>query len=318
MRRDGPARVGEGAPWSQPGVSESESQDTLPQYGTYLVESGLSEGTVKSYLGDIRDFASWLARTPTESPVTATEEDIRSYCLELATERAHPPTTVNRRLQSIRKFYRYALNSGLVDEDPSLGIKLLPQPRSEGPKGLTRSEVGRLLDAVRRGASGLVKRDYAIVQLMLQTGIRVGEVARLRVADVALSEDKGVLKIRGQGTSSAREIPLSSSVRGAISAYLKERSSSTGDPLFLSRNGNPLSARSVQRLVNTYARAAGLGRVSTYTLRQTCGERLLQDTGDLSLVARLMGHKRLETATKYVLPGPEDLTEVAESSSLNV
>jgi integrase/recombinase XerC len=303
---------------SQLSVSESESQETLIQCGAYLVESGLSEGTVKNYLGDIRHFASWLAHTHAKSPLTVTEADIRTYCLELATEKAHPPTTVNRRLQSIRKFYRYALDSALLKEDPSLGIKLLPQLRSEGPRGLTRSEVGRLLDAVRREASGLAKRDYAIIQFLLQTGIRVGELARLRVADVALSQDKAVLKVRGQGKSHGREIPLSRSIQRATSAYLEERPSSRGDPLFLSRNGDPLSARSVQRLVKSYAREAGLGRVSTYTLRQTCRERLLRDTGDLSLVAMLMGHKRLETAIKYVLPKQKDLTEVAESSSLNL
>jgi len=70
--------------------------------------------------------------------------------------------------------------------------------------------------------------------------------------------------------------------------------------------------------VGSYARAAGVEDVSTYTLRQTCGQQLLRDTGDLALVARLMGHRRLETAIKYILPGQEDLTEAAERSSLNV
>jgi site-specific recombinase XerD len=79
-----------------------------------------------------------------------------------------------------------------------------------------------------------------------------------------------------------------------------------------------LSARSVQRLVGSHADGAGLEGVSTLTLRQTYGQQLLRDTGNLSLVARLMGYKRLESAIKYILPDQEDLTEVAESSSLNV
>ncbi|HEM61548.1 MAG TPA: hypothetical protein ENO24_04605 [Chloroflexi bacterium] len=97
-----------------------------------------------------------------------------------------------------------------------------------------------------------------------------------------------------------------------------ETDRSPGDHLFLSIKGEPLSARSVQRLVSSYAEAAGLKDVSTYSLRQTCGQRLLSDTGDLSLVARLMGHKRLESAIRYILPGHEDASELAEKSSLNV
>jgi len=299
-------------------VSEPELQDVLVQYHRYLDESGFSQVTIRNYVGDVRHFASWLARSRKESVLESKSQDIQDYSSELITAKARHPSTVNRRLQSIRKFYRYALQMGLVRDDPSLGVKLFPQPKSQARKGLSASEIERLLDAVRQGPPRLAKRDYAIVQLMLQTGIRVGELTRLRLSDVLLSKEKGVLKIRGQGASQDRDVPLNASVRRAIGVYLEERPTSIDDHLFLSRKGNPLSVRAAQRLINTYAQAAGLERVSTYTLRQTCGQHMLKDTGDLSLVARFMGHKRLETAIKYVLPRRDDLTEVAEKSSLNV
>jgi len=250
--------------------------------------------------------------------VTMTGEEIQAYRTDLLIAKAHPPTTVNRRLQAIRKFFRYALERGLVETDPSSGIKLVPQSRSEGPRGLDGTEVESLLEAVREGSSRLASRDYAIVQIMLQTGIRVGELTRFRLADLELTEESGLLRVMGEDSSGGREIPLNSSVRKAVKAYLSERGESGSDHLFLSVKGEPLSVRSVQRLVGSYARAAGMEDVSTYTLRQTCGQQLLRDTGDLALVARLMGHRRLETAIKYVLPGQEDLTEAAERSSLNV
>ncbi len=297
---------------------EHQSGKPVKGFERYLRKSGFSLATVKNYLADIRNFASWLTRARMKSLLQSTVEDIRGYRLELATGRAHSPATVNRRLQSIRKFYSYALESGLVKGDPSLGVKLLPQARPQVVRGLDRSEIERLLDAVRQGSPRFVKRDYAIVQLMLQTGIRVGELTRLKLSDVSLSEEKGVLRIRGEGRSRDREIPLNSSARRAMSAYLEERPPSSTDYLFLSRKGDPLSVRSVQTLVSGYARVAGLENVSTYTLRHTYGRHLLKDTGDLSLVARLLGHKRLETAIKYILPRQEDLTEVAERSSLNI
>jgi site-specific recombinase XerD len=298
-------------------MTNPELQDTLALYGSYLTESGLSQLTVKGYVADLKHLASWLAREG-GAVLGAREKDIRAYRADLVTAKAHPATTVNRRLQAIRKFFRYALESGLVDADPSAGIKLLPQAKSGVPRGLEQSEVESLLETVRDGGLRLARRDYAIIQVMLQTGIRVGELTRLRLTDVQLSDNSGVLVVRGRGISSEREIPLNSSVRKAISAYLAERAGSDSDHLFLSAKGRPLSARSVQRLVRSHADGAGLEGVSTFTLRQTYGQQLLRDTGDLSLVARLMGHKRLESAIKYILPGQEDLSEVAERSSLNV
>jgi site-specific recombinase XerD len=299
-------------------VLEDQSGELPREFARYLNESGFALATIKNYLSDIRNFASWLARTRRQSLLESTGEDIRDYLLELVTAKAHPPATVNRRLQSIRKFYRYALESGLAEENPSAGVKLLPQPRTQVVRGLNRLEITRFLDAVRQGSPRLMTRDYAIVQLMLQTGIRVGELTRLKLSDVSLSEEKGFLKIRGERASRDRETPLNSSVRKAISAYLQQRPPSRSDHLFLSRKGDPLSVRSVQTLVSGHARAAGLEKVSTYTLRHTHGQHLLRDTGDLNLVARLLGHKRLETAIKYILPRQEDLTEVAERSSLNI
>jgi integrase/recombinase XerD len=286
-------------------MSESTLQDILIQYQEYLSGSRFSEVTIKNYVGDIRHFASWLANARKKSVLEGKSEDIQDYSSELVTEKARHPSTVNRRVQSIRKFYRYGLQVGLVQEDPSLGVKLLPQPKSQARKGLSEPEIERLLDAVRQGPPRLATRDNAIVQLLLHTGIRVGELTGVRVSQVSLSEEQGVLTIRGELAGRGREIPLNASVRQAIVAYLDERATSEDDHLFLSRKGSPLSTRSVQRLINSYAQAAGLEGVSTYTLRQTCGERMLRDTRDLSLVAQVMGHKRLETAVKYILPRQE-------------
>jgi integrase/recombinase XerC len=299
-------------------MSKTVLEGAVAQYGEYLAVSGLAERTTKNYVADVKHFASWLDRRGRGALLETTEEDIRDYCLNLVTAKAHPPATVNRRLQGVRKFFKYAVQARLVDQDPTLGIKLLPQARTEGARGLDRLEVERLLEAVRDGSSRLAKRDYAIIQLMLQTGIRVGELTRLRLTHLKLGDDNGSLSVPGERGSEGREVPLSSSVRRAIEVYLAERGGSASDSVFLSVKGEPLSARSVQRLVSTYAGAAGLENVSTYSLRQTYGQQLLRDTGDLSLVARVMGHKRLETAIKYILPGQEDLSEVAERSPLNV
>lgn len=296
----------------------TEQRKILADYRGHLAASGLSASTVKGYLADMKDFVAWLKGSGRGSPLSSTEDDIRDYCQDLLVAKNHPAATVNRRLQAMRKFFRYALEASLIDEDPSSQIKLLPQTRPDGRKGLRPGEIDGFLQAVRQGGSRLAKRDYAIVQLMLQTGIRVGELTKLKLSDVEWSGEKGSLMIRGEGTSEGRKIPLNRSARRALRSYLAGPERSRSDPLFLSVKGEPLSVRSVQRLVSGYAEAAGLQDISTYTLRQTCGQRLLRDTGDLSLVAKQMGHKRLESAVRYILPGHEDPSELAERSSLNV
>jgi len=183
---------------------------------------------------------------------------------------------------------------------------------------LDRDEVSRLVAVTQQGTSWLAKRDHAIVQLMLQTGIRVGEIANLRLADVHLQHDVGALAVR-MGKGQVREIPLNASARRALSIYLAVRPEAEGtDHLFLSREDPPLSVRSIQHMVSKHAKAAGLEGVSAKTLRLTCAKYMLQSTENLTLVSRLLGHNRTETTARYIVSRDGDAAEVAEESPLNI
>ncbi len=228
-------------------------------------------------------------------------DDIRAYrhYLEAVEERA--PATVNRRLQALRKFCQFAVNSGWIDTNPALEVTLLPEPEAAPPRTLSSEERHALLQAVQTARPRFARRDRAILELLLCAGLRVSEVAGLLVDRVDVGEKGGSCTVDSGNGFSSRQIPLNAEVCQTLREYLKTRPSDGQSPyLFLSQQGRPISTRSIQRLVTAYARAAGLEDVSAYTLRHTCAADWLQQTGDLETVARLLGHQRPETTAKYI------------------
>jgi site-specific recombinase XerD len=283
------------------------TEELLARFEEHLARSALASTTIVNYLADLRIFARWHAdvKGAVSSLLGLRPDDIREYRRYMQTNEGWTPATVNRRLQAIRKFYNFAMETGLVGSNPASEVKLIPLPGSNPPRTLSPEEVTSLLKAVQGGRPSLVKRDYAIIQLLLQTGIKLGELIRLRLSDVQLRGDGESFLLVGEGDGSKyRRIPLNPLVCAALRDYLEVRPSSVStDNLFLSQEGNCISRRTVQRLVSVYAKAAGLEDVSAHVLRHTFAVSKLEDTGDISLVSRLLGHRCLETTAKYLAVG---------------
>jgi integrase/recombinase XerC len=277
--------------------------EALAEFETQLNESALTPGTVAGYVGDLRSFSSWLshARGRQAGPAEFTLDDVSIYLKYLLETRELSPATINRRVQSVRKFSRFAVQSGLRDTNPTAGVKLLRRPVGWGPRTLAPSEIARLDEAAVERRSKTAMRDRAIMQLLLQTGIRVGELAALRLGDVELGAEEASLTIRGVTDRPSRNVALSEIARDALLAYLgQDRLSQTGH-VFLNRDGQSLSVRTVQQIVAELGKAAGVS-VSARTLRDTYASMLWHETGDLTLVAQRMGYRRSETAVKHITP----------------
>jgi len=155
------------------------------------------------------------------------------------------------------------------------------------------------------------KRDIAILQVLRHTGIRVGELCALRVADIQTSERKGSLTVRSGRGSKHRVIPLNLNVRKALDDYLKVRPEVADDQLFIGQRGEGLKVRAVEDVVAKYARLAGL-EVHPHQLRHTFAKAALDSGTDLVAVATLLGHQRLETTAIYTKPSPRDLEKAVE------
>ena len=276
-----------------------------------LIREGKRPLTIKSYLLDLQSFAAWFAQTNGEqlSPQGITILDVRSYKSYLMTVRKFKPATVNRHLASLSKFCRWAKAEGLMEDDPTADVKGVSQVKP-APKALDRLDLRRVIREVHKGAKA---RDAAIMEVLANTGIRVGELTRLTLEDIEISPRKGMLTVRSGKGAKYRRVPLNADARRALEAYLETRPKNESGILFLGQRGGGLSSSAVWRVVIKYGERAGV-ELSPHTLRHTFGTRLVRRKGvDLVTVAAMMGHESLDTTAMYTRPSEDDMAEAAET-----
>ncbi len=263
------------------------------------LEEGLSNNTLQAYRRDLTLFAQWLQTTPL---VAAQELHIQGY---FAAQHAQTKaTTANRRLTVFRRYFRWALREGLVQQDPTLKLDAAKQaPRI--PKTLTEAQVEALL-AAPDTSEALGIRDRTMLELMYASGLRVSELVELRVLNVGLNE--GVLRVMGKG-SKERLVPFGEVAGAWLQRYLGQArgellgAKQTQD-LFVtvrgSKAGSAMTRVMFWGLVKRYALQAGIrAPISPHTLRHAFATHLLNHGADLRSVQMLLGHADISTTTIY-------------------
>jgi len=285
--------------------------DILTEFAESLTREDKAANTIESYLRDLRHFAHWFSQNNGEdfSPALITPMDIKDYRRCMMVQKQAKPATVNRRLAALHRLCRWAKGKGLVEDDPTEGIKGVEKERLLAPKALTRNQAHALIRTVERHGS---RRDLAIIEVLRHTGIRVGELARLRLADLSISDRKGTLVVRWGKGGKYREVGLNADVRKALSDYLKVRPEVADDHLFVGQRGNGLGVRAIEELVSKYARLAGIPDLTPHVLRHTFAKHLLDAGENLVSVAALMGHSRLDTTAVYTRPSALDLERAVD------
>jgi len=263
------------------------------------LEEGLSKNTLQAYRRDLTLFAHWLQATPL---VAAQELHIQGY---FAAQHAQTKaTTANRRLTVFRRYFRWALREGLVQQDPTLKLDAAKQaPRI--PKILTEAQVEALL-AAPDTSEALGVRDRTMLELMYASGLRVSELVELRVLNVGLNE--GVLRVMGKG-SKERLVPFGEVAREWLQRYLGQARPELLGPkqtqdLFVtvrgSKAGTAMTRVMFWALVKRYALQAGIrAPMSPHTLRHAFATHLLNHGADLRSVQMLLGHADISTTTIY-------------------
>jgi site-specific recombinase XerD len=286
-----------------------DSNGLLQKFETLLSSTALAPATVANYLADLRAFLRWSEETKGSScsPLSLETADVEEFCTYLEETRGQAPSTVNRRIQALRKFYSLAVAEGWTDDNPAEGVSLLRESTSERSRSLTPDDVARLLAAVRQSRSRRAARDWAVIQLLLRAGLKLGELTELRLSDLHLGASQPYLDIRDKDGGPGRRVPLDAEVQQALSDYLDSRRAAVGvDHVCLNRDGKPLSTRSIQRLLRRYARAAGLEGLTTQALRYVYASRVYRRSGDLRTVARRLGHRHLATTIRYLRSNSEE------------
>ncbi len=231
------------------------------------------------------------------------------------------PATINRRLEALRRLGRWACGTGDLDADTMGHVPPMRTIRDRRPDSLTESETQALLRAAGTSSHGLAARNYAMVQLILQTGLRVGELAALRLSDVTVNARSGSIRV-AEGTGlKAREIPLNAIGRRSLSQYLADRQASGQlSALFLSSRETVMEVRTIQAVIASLVRRARLKRipVTAKTLRHTFAMNYLRDNpGQLPNLSELLGHESLETTNIYKQRLGDDLMVDSENPHSN-
>ncbi len=273
------------------------------------MEQGLSDNTLAAYRSDLTGLTTWLAKRNCR-PVEARRDQLLAYLAQRVADGAQPRTTA-RLLSSMRRFYRYLVREGRLQEDPSARIDS-PRLGRPLPESLSEEEVESLLAAPDvRGPIGV--RDRTMLELAYATGLRVSELVQLRCDQVNFRQ--GVLRVVGKG-GKERIVPIGEEAIEWLQRFLDQaRSQLMGDSaegcLFPNQRGRAMSRQAFWHRIKIYGRRAGIQRpLSPHTLRHAFATHLLNHGADLRVVQMLLGHSDLSTTQIYTHVARERLQEL--------
>jgi site-specific recombinase XerD len=259
-------------------------------------EKHLSANTINAYRQDLAEFRRDAG--PARRVETLRASDILAYRRRLSAERALAPATVKRRLACLRAMFAWLVRRDVLDTSPFEKTELCIRLPARLPRCLELRDVRRLMR--HRQAQG---PDCALaLALLLATGVRVGELAGLRLGDVDAAA--GRLRIFGKGNRERTVFVTDARLREELRAYLSVRHGvtrrPTEDKMLTDRRGRPLSAARIRNAITKLGRAAGLERrVTPHMLRHTAATMLLESGTDIRFVQRLLGHRSIVTTQIY-------------------
>lgn len=294
----------------------------IQKFLTFLeVERDASLHTLRAYQADLRIFQTFLHQTgqsADESGDVKVERidrfAIRAFAGYLHSHRKSR-ATVERRLSTLKSFFRFLKNHNIIEANPALRIPL-PKKSKRLPGFLTREEAEQLLDSGKHEIDFKDIRDLAIAELLYGSGIRISEAASLNLNDIdPLSNE---IRVIGKGNKE-RIVPMTPVIREALDAYFQSCGQFTGKyprfgspgPLFINQRGTRLTDRSMRRsLKNLAITHKLLKHVHPHQLRHSFATHLLDGGADLRSIQELLGHSSLATTQKYTHVSLERLLKV--------
>ncbi len=262
------------------------------------VERGLSKNTILAYRSDLKDYTGFLEAVSKKSVSASSREDIRDFMLHQK-DKGLCVNSISRALAALRMFYRFLAREKLIKSDVSSYIDS-PKLWKKIPDVLNLDEVERLIEAPDLNTPQGV-RDRAILEVMYATGMRVSEVAGLRLTD--LNADVGFVRCLGKGKKE-RIVPLGTKAVASVARYLEKvrprLAKSGAQELFLNRSGRRISRVSLWKLIKRYARKARIKKpIRPHILRHSFATHLLERGADLRSVQEMLGHANISTTQIY-------------------
>lgn len=247
-----------------------------------------AHATILAYGKDIDQLVTFLNNLGKKDVKEVTREDLEAFTNKLSKD-GYTPKSVSRKINSIKTFYRFLKNSNYISLNPATEIKH-PKYEVKPPRVLTKTEYRALRDACRSDI-----RTYAIVEIFLQTGIRIGELANLTLDDI---REKEIIVKEAKGGQ--RNIPLNKAARQALDAYLKIRAKTPNPTLFVTKSGKSLLIRNIRTTIDRFFRVAGIVDAKINDLRHTFIAHHLAAGTPITVISKVVGHKRVSTTEKYL------------------
>jgi site-specific recombinase XerD len=285
--------------------------ESIELYRQTLQGKNYSVQSIKAYLGDLEQFIEWLKkrRVDWDIPYRIQRIDIVEFINYLAGQKASAETR-KRKLASIRGFLKFCKDNQIIFGNPADTIEG-PIREERDPAILLKTEYKALLQV-----AGDNERDFAIVMLFLQSGLRVSELVNLILSDVDF-ETREITVRQGKGRKD-RVVPLVGQAMEALQAYLAVREVSPEyDNVFLARNKTSMDQRTVRYRIQKYYKEAGIRKkASVHTLRHTFATHQIHNGLKINQLKDVLGHKKMETTYKYVHLDRTNLRREMEAGAL--
>lgn len=264
-------------------------RDAHQKFQEFLKSKNKASATILAYGKDIDQLISFLSDIEKNQIHEVTSNDIQAFLAALQTK-GYTPKSLSRKLNSTRTFYRFLKVNEYVTDDPSL---LVQHPKYElnPPRILSPLEYRALRDSASSDP-----RIYAIIEVLLQTGIRIGELANIRTEDVL----EGFLHIRPYEGHGEREVPLNKRAKEALKRYLGARPQTPDTHLFVTKTGKPFLVRNIRDAIERYFRKAGIENAKINDLRHTFVAQHLKHGVSIIFLSKILGHKRLSSTERYL------------------
>lgn len=275
----------------------------------HLRAEGRASATILAYGKDIEQLLHFLHEHNQETMALVTIGDVTTEHIDefkkSLKELRYTPKSISRKINSIKTFFRFLKRHNHVEVNPAESVAH-PKYEQNAPRILSRLEYRALRDACKGDV-----RIAAIVELLLQTGIRISELASLQLSDLDLEHQ--VMKVHDEESKTERTVPLNNAAKKALEEYLKVRPKDTKQQtVFLTKTCRPFLVRNIRASIDRYFRIAGISNAKVNDLRHTFIVEQLKAGTPLTFVSRLVGHKRVTTTEKYLqlIQQPEQQKDV--------
>lgn len=264
-------------------------RDAHEKFKNFLKEKNKSTSTILAYGKDLDQLISFLEILKKENVHEVTKEDIDSFIVKM-TKDGYNVKSLSRKLNSTRTFYHFLKINEYITDDPSV---LVDHPKYDlgEPRILSPMEYRALRDVTRHDI-----RVYAIVEMLLQTGIRIAELSELRLKDIV----KNQIHIAPIERHEERMVPINKPAQEALNRYLKIRENVTDDHVFITKTGRPFLIRNIRTSVERYFKIAEIKKATINDLKNTFIAHHLKHGVSIVILSKILGHKRFTTTRRYL------------------